>query len=123
LKRTNSTEAVLISQLAGPGGLQAFKGDEEFIAVVFGRGRVLGAWPRDRLNEEFIEESTRFLLGSCSCQVKGQNPGWDLLLRVDWDEELKKLGRARGGGANSGNQSVETKMPETIVIKPRGQRQ
>lgn len=119
LKRDDPAEAALITQLAGPPGLKSFPAGEPFIAVVFGRGRVLGAWPKDRLNEEFIEESTRFLLGSCSCEVKSQNPGWDLLLRVDWDEELKRVGAARAAAAGSSEKPARLLQPETVVIKPR----
>lgn len=59
-----------------------------FGAVVFGRGRVLGAWPREDLGDEGIDEVSLFLLGACSCRVKFQNPGWDLALAVNWDEAL-----------------------------------
>jgi len=63
------------------------------------------------LNEGFIEDVTHFLLGSCSCEVKAQNPGWDLLLNVDWDEALKKA-----GGTSLPAGSLK---PETVVIQPR----
>jgi hypothetical protein len=119
LKRSDPAEATLISQLTGPAGLKAFPTDQPFISVVFGRGRVLGAWPQDRLNEEFIEESTRFLLGSCSCEVKSQNPGWDLLLRVDWDEELRKVGAARAAASGASEPAAVSLKPETIIIQPQ----
>ena len=119
LKRSDPSEAAFLSQLAGPAGLKSLPADQPFIALVFGRGRVLGAWPNDRLNEEFIEESTRFLLGSCSCEVKSRNPGWDLLLRVDWDEELKKAGEARRLASRSPQPARASLEPETVVIKPQ----
>jgi len=84
-------EAVFLNMLAGPKSeLQESK--ETWLAPVFGRGRVLGAWPAEGFGDEQIEEVTLFLLGACSCQVKNLNPGWDLLLQVDWDEELYKIG-------------------------------
>ena len=119
LKRSDPSEAAFLSQLAGPAGLKSLPADQPFIALVFGRGRVLGAWPNDRLNEEFIQESTRFLLGSCSCEVKSRNPGWDLLLRVDWDEELKKAGEARRLASRSPEPARASLEPETVVIKPQ----
>ncbi len=119
LKRSDASEAGLLSLLAGPAGLKSFPSEEPFVAVVFGRGRVLGAWPHDRLTEEFVEEATRFLLGSCSCEVKSQNPGWDLLMRVDWDVELKKAGAARGLASGSAVQADDSLKPETVVIKPK----
>ena len=39
--------------------------------------------------------SCMFLLGACSCQVKRMNPGWDLLLNVDWDGALQAIGFPR----------------------------
>jgi hypothetical protein len=77
--------------LAGPkSGLAG--SSEPWVAAVFGRGRVLGAWPAHGFGDAQIEEVCLFLLGACSCQVKNLNPGWDLLLRVDWDEELRAIG-------------------------------
>lgn len=61
---------------------------EALIAPVFGRGRVLGAWPGSMMDEEGIDEVCHYLTGACSCQVKAQNPGWDLAMNVDWDERL-----------------------------------
>jgi hypothetical protein len=84
-------ESPFLAMLAGPqSGLTA--SGEPWLAVVFGRGRVLGAWPAKGFGDEQIEEVCLFLLGACSCQVKNLNPGWDLLLRVDWDEELRAIG-------------------------------
>ena len=37
------------------------------------------------INEENIEESCQFLVGACSCEVKSQNPGADLLVRANWE--------------------------------------
>lgn len=112
IKRSDPQEQEFLSLLAGPSGLKKFPANEPFFAAIFGRGRVLGAWGQDRLNEEFIVDTSRFLLGSCSCEVKSLNPGWDLLLRVDWEEELRKAGAARGGKAG---QSLQ---PQTVVIRP-----
>jgi hypothetical protein len=112
VKRTDPQEQEFLSLLAGPSGLKQFPANEPFFAAIFGRGRVLGAWGQDRLNEEFIVDTARFLLGSCSCEVKSLNPGWDLLLRVDWEEELRKAGAARGG------KTGQSFQPQTVVIRP-----
>lgn len=61
---------------------------EAWVAPVFGRGRVLGIWPSSRMDEEGIDEVCFYLTGACSCQVKAQNPGWDLVVNVDWDRRL-----------------------------------
>ena len=41
---------------------------------------------------ENIHDSAAFLVGACSCEVKEQNPGFDLLLAADWDVLLSQDG-------------------------------
>jgi hypothetical protein len=103
--------------LAGPqSGLAATR--EPWLAVVFGRGRVLGAWPAKGFGDEQIEEVCLFLLGACSCQVKNLNPGWDLLLRVDWDEELRAIGyQPVDAGSEASSRPHQRLMePEIVTI-------
>lgn len=52
---------------------------------VFGRGRVLGEIPVAEAKIETLREATVFLSGDCSCEIKEQNPGYDLLLSSVWD--------------------------------------
>jgi hypothetical protein len=60
---------------------------KEPVAIpVFGRGRSHLALVGKGINPGMIEESCRFLTGDCSCEVKRQNPGVDLVFDVDWDE-------------------------------------
>jgi hypothetical protein len=91
VKLDDPAERVLMPMLAGP----EKKADvsKPFAAAVFGRGRVLGAWPLDRLDDQALEEACMFLIGRCSCRVKNENPGWDLLLNVDWDTALKQAAK------------------------------
>jgi hypothetical protein len=39
-----------------------------------------------------IQEAAGFLAGPCSCEVKEQNPGFDLLVGTDWDVLLTENG-------------------------------
>jgi hypothetical protein len=118
-------EALLRANLAGPqSGLPAT--GAPWFAAVFGRGRVLGAWPAEGFGNEQIDEICIFLSGACSCQVKRQNPGWDLLLKIDWEERLRAIGRPAeaappaAGLANAGphNDSPATPQPETVRFDP-----
>jgi len=34
--------------------------------------------------DEYIERVSEFLTGACSCEVKSLNPGFDILIPVDW---------------------------------------
>ncbi len=56
---------------------------------VFGRGRALYALVGAGIKRETIDQAATFLIGKCSCQVKEQNPGTDLLLAADWDKLVK----------------------------------
>ncbi len=60
--------------------------DEPMAFPVFGRGRVLYAVVGQGIAADTIRKASSFIVGPCSCQVKEQNPGFDLLLRCDWDE-------------------------------------
>ncbi len=117
VRRDDVAEAAFLAMLAGPNaGASLTSGP--WLAAVFGRGRVLGAWPAESFGNEQIEEACLFLLGACSCQVKRQNPGWDLLLCVDWDKELAAAAAATSGAPNEaqpvkGNSAVQ---PETVTI-------
>jgi hypothetical protein len=122
-------ESLFRATLAGPqSGLAAT--NHPWFAAVFGRGRVLGAWPAADFGTEQIDEICIFLSGACSCQVKRQNPGWDLLLKVDWEERLRAIGLARdpsAQGAASSLPSTSTEappaspapVPETVRFEPQ----
>lgn len=57
---------------------------EPLVFPVFGRGRVLYAIAGAGINRDVLADACIFLTGACSCEVKAQNPGVDLLLRADW---------------------------------------
>ncbi len=111
-------EQVFLRMLAGPKtGLLEKK--EPFGAVVFGRGRVLGAWPTGDLEDEGIDEVSLFLLGACSCRVKFQNPGWDLALAVNWDEALLAAQmEADRGGQNLFDGEARVASKEGLEVDP-----
>ncbi len=117
IRRDNAAEQPMLAMLAGPkSGLAGTS--EPWIATVFGRGRVLGAWPAKGFGDEQIEEVSLFLLGACSCQVKKLNPGWDLLLHADWDEQLRAMGyqpSEETSAGKPGNRNTSLK-PETVSI-------
>jgi hypothetical protein len=62
--------------------------DEPLAVPVYGRGRALAVVPLADVDVPLIEDLSRFLSGPCSCQVKEQNPGFDLPLAVAWDARL-----------------------------------
>ena len=58
--------------------------DEPMAFPVFGRGRALYALVGDGIQEKNILEACRSMLAWCSCEIKSQNPGTDLLISADW---------------------------------------
>ncbi|MDV6034113.1 MAG: hypothetical protein F9B45_29265 [Phycisphaera sp. RhM] len=80
-------ESFLVGLLSGL-RLPDFEAGEPLLVPVFGRGRALEVIPARDLSARLMEELTVFLSGACSCQVKEQNPGFDLLIDADWDGQL-----------------------------------
>jgi hypothetical protein len=85
--------------------------DQPMAFPVIGRGRVLYALVGKGIFEDTIAIASRFVVGPCSCQVKDQNPGFDLLMNVDWDEKI-------GGEVLSEEASGERSKPVLIQIPP-----
>jgi hypothetical protein len=65
---------------------------DPLVFPVFGQGRALWPLVGAGITPENITRNAGFLVGSCSCEVKEQNPGFDLLLAADWKQTLKDQG-------------------------------
>ena len=91
IRSGDEAEKQFTAMLAGPNGYME-NANGPWLALVFGRGRVLGAWAAEGFGDEQIDEASLFLLAACSCEVKRMNPGWDLLLNSDWTESLRAIG-------------------------------
>ena len=59
--------------------------DEPMLFPVYGRGRVLYALVGAGISEKMITKAAGFLLSDCSCEVKAENPGCDLLIAASWN--------------------------------------
>ncbi len=116
VSQKDATEKLFCSMLAGQKCAQVLAKGQCFAAPVFGRGRVLGAWPLEELDDTSIEDITMFLTGRCSCRVKRESPGWDVLLKVDWDTALRKAQEARRAPQPEASKNLE---PETVLIQPK----
>jgi hypothetical protein len=88
LTRDDPAEAVLVQMLLNTEP-DLPELEEPMAFPVYGRGRALYALVGAGINEPNIREACAFLVGGCSCLVKDQNPGTDLLMAVDWDAELQ----------------------------------
>jgi hypothetical protein len=113
IDRDDAKESFLVRLFAGfhP---DVFAADEPLIVPVFGRGRALEVIPASDLTPGLMEDLTIFLSGACSCQVKEQNPGFDLLLSVDWDTELF----GEGAEPPPVRTTRDREKPELLTIPP-----
>jgi len=88
ISRADEAESIFLDQLLGmESDLRELR--EPIVFPVFGRGRALYALAGGGINAENIGEAASFLIGPCSCQVKDQNPGVDVLMAVDWDQRVR----------------------------------
>lgn len=84
--------------------------------MVYGRGRALFPTVGPGINRENLISEVQFISGACSCTVKEQNPGADLLVRYDWEGAAAAL--ADRFGSEEGNESRfggEMFFPELII--------
>ncbi len=85
--RKNKLEAFFVSSL-----LNAEDGiaeEKKPVAIpVYGRGRCHFALAGGGITYEVIGEMCQFLVGPCSCTVKRENPGADLVFAVNWNEKV-----------------------------------
>jgi hypothetical protein len=89
ISRSDEAESMLVRQLLlSEDGLEEVEG-EPMVFPVFGQGRALYALVGEGIRNETIESAAAFLIGKCSCQVKDQNPGVDLLMQADWTVAAK----------------------------------
>lgn len=118
LRIDDPAERLLITMLAGPTG-KVDPAQGSFAAAVFGKGRVLGAWPLSHLDDTALEEACMFLVGRCSCRLKNENPGWDILLNVDWPKALQEASERKSTTTTASEPAkpVEMKQPETVVTQ------
>ena len=68
-----------------------FQYTEPMIFGVYGRGRA--GWPYlgKGITTENINDCLAFMSGACSCEVKEQNPGMDILVSADWNAAAESL--------------------------------
>lgn len=77
---------------------------DPMVFPIFGRGRALLPLIGAGVTVENIHDSAAFLVGACSCEVKEQNPGFDLLLAADWDVLLTQDGLPLTAAPTRGSQ-------------------
>ncbi len=56
------------------------------VFAVYGKGRCLPPIVGDEITVANINYYFQFVCGPCSCIIKGDNPGFDLLLQCNWED-------------------------------------
>ncbi len=64
--------------------------EEPMVFAIYGRGRALPPFIGKGINYENLVQCVYFLIGPCSCMIKDQNPGMDLLTCWDWEKTAEK---------------------------------
>jgi hypothetical protein len=59
--------------------------------AIYGRGRAMPPGIGKEVTDESLTGLLCFLAGQCSCTIKDQNPGLDLLMRWDWEVAAEKF--------------------------------
>lgn len=100
-RRDDPAERMFAKMLLGTErDLEGF-GDVPIVFPIYGRGRSLYALVNKGINEWTLTSAGEFLVAPCSCVIKANNPGVDLLFAVDWEENVERLvqdiGDAPGG--------------------------
>ena len=91
---------------------------EPMVFPIFGQGRALYALVGKGISSETIDNAAIFLTGSCSCEVKEQNPGVDLLMSADWVGLLRKQATAvvNNSTTNVPTAPAPQTAPETVTF-------
>ncbi|QDU97999.1 hypothetical protein [Lignipirellula cremea] len=113
--RDDPAEQWLVRQLlAVEDDLQGIQ--QPSVYVLYGRGRTLPPFIGKGVHHELLKECLEFVTGACSCTIKDQNPGVDLLMTADWEAAAAKV--AEKFGNEEGNESLFSGsefFPELIV--------
>lgn len=95
---------------------------DPIVYPVFGRGRALLPLIGAGITAKNIQDAAAFLVGACSCQVKEQNPGFDLLLSVEWDGLLSQTGQQLTATQTTVRNSLSSGQTQLVPI-PSGSRE
>ena len=85
LSRSDPQERFFLEMLLGSESDLSEHKNDPMVFPVFGRGRLLGCLFGEYINAKNLQGAIAYLTGACSCEVKAQNPGTDLLLSAFWD--------------------------------------
>jgi len=77
---------------------------EPMVFGVYGRGRAMPPCVGKGITTENLIDCLMFLSGPCSCMIKDENPGADLLMRWDWEATAEAMAAEEEQQMNAGPQ-------------------
>ncbi|MDP7020156.1 MAG: hypothetical protein QGG36_30440 [Pirellulaceae bacterium] len=88
---------------------------EPMVFPIYGRGRALPPLVGPGISDDNLVDVAHFVTGACSCTIKEQNPGVDLLMTYNWEEAAQSV--ADIFGAEEGNEQLSASdlFPELII--------
>jgi hypothetical protein len=106
MSRSEAGEDVLAEMLQSTDTRGEEGAPEPVAFIIFGRGRILAAFPGKQIGADQIFEASGFCLQDCSCVIKDNRPGMDMLMAVDWE------------GLLSGELVVDKALPPLTGVMP-----
>jgi hypothetical protein len=88
VSRNDPAEEIFISMLLNHSPRMRSITDQPIAIPIFGRGRVLEGMIGEDITLEHTLGASSYLCSACSCQVKEENPGLDMLMAVKWDDHM-----------------------------------
>tara|TARA_Y100001934_G_scaffold283219_1_gene401285 strand:+ start:3254 stop:4396 length:1143 start_codon:yes stop_codon:yes gene_type:complete len=115
VSRADAAERLFVKMLLG---VESDLGElnDPMVFPVFGQGRALYALVGAGINDETIDMAGIFLSGKCSCEVKEENPGLDLLMTANWKQISKLPGKRDQRPAQSDSKPQNSGAPEMVKI-------
>ncbi len=59
--------------------------EQPVIIPIIGRGRAIQLFKANEITEKAVVDLCQYICGECSCEIKAQNPGMDMLFAIDWE--------------------------------------
>jgi hypothetical protein len=89
---------------------------EPLAFLVYGRGRALFSSLGKGIQRANLTQDVEFITGACSCIVKDENPGVDLLMSYNWNSVAEALAQQFGAEEGSAYRfSGDALFPELII--------
>ncbi|MEA1949839.1 MAG: hypothetical protein U9N87_00525 [Planctomycetota bacterium] len=107
---------------------------QAMLFMAYGRGRSMLPYIGKGITADNLASCVSFLTGACSCEVKADSPGIDLLMRCDWEAAADVMATDDGDAPTrdgqlayhefdpsqlSNKQTPEDRKPELKVAKDR----